>query len=281
MKQTLCFLLIFLLVMGCLRRPETAGLKPTPLPDKKDTLHETYVYGQTHFASGSPAALRVMVKGATSLTGSVALPGATVKISLKEKDKTTLLYEGKTNDAGEAPVRFSLPDLAPGKYSLLISTSSPYGKEEVSQKIQVSRKEKILLVTDKPIYQPNQTIHIRALCLNEITLKPAAKKSLLLEVEDSKGNKVFKKRIKTGDYGIGPATFTLADEVNMGAYKIRALIGKEKTEKTVTVKKYVLPKFKVVLSTEKEYYLPGEKVKGKIRSDYFFGKAVSGGKVKI
>ena len=43
--------------------------------------------------------------------------------------------------------------------------------------------------------------------------------SLLFVVSDGKGNKVFKKTRKTGDYGIASADFKLANLVNVGCYK--------------------------------------------------------------
>lgn len=47
------------------------------------------------------------------------------------------------------------------------------------------------------------------------------------------------------------------------------------------MKRYVLPKFKVGLTTDKTYYLPGEKLTGKVQCDYFFGKPTSGSQVGI
>ena len=75
----------------------------------------------------------------------------------------------------------------------------------------------------------------------------------------------------TDEYGISAADFQLADEVNEGAYTLRAIMEQGNTEKTVTVERYVLPKFKVVIDTDKKYYLPAEKITGKIQVDYFFG----------
>ncbi|MCX6380156.1 MAG: hypothetical protein NT023_11895 [Armatimonadetes bacterium] len=47
------------------------------------------------------------------------------------------------------------------------------------------------------------------------------------------------------------------------------------------VERYVLPKYKVALKTEKPYYLPGELVKGTLSANYFFGKPVSDGAVTL
>jgi uncharacterized protein YfaS (alpha-2-macroglobulin family) len=53
------------------------------------------------------------------------------------------------------------------------------------------------------------------------------------------------------------------------------------TEKTVTVEHYVLPKFAVQLKTGRSYYAAGSRVDGRLDAAYFFGKPVSGGKVRI
>ncbi|MBE0433455.1 hypothetical protein IBX73_08325, partial [candidate division WOR-3 bacterium] len=96
-----------------------------------------------------------------------------------------------------------------------------------------------------------------------------------------RGNKVYKRQMTTDEFGVGYVQFVLADEVNLGDYTIRAILGAEKVTKTVNVKKYVLPKFKIDLTTDKEFYLPGEPVEGDIDVQYFFGKPVAGGKVRI
>ncbi len=58
-------------------------------------------------------------------------------------------------------------------------------------------------------------------------------------------------------------------------------IGETVSEQTVTVDKYVLPKFGVAVTLDKPFYAPGDEVKGTVQSDYFFGQPVAGGKVQI
>ena len=87
------------------------------------------------------------------------------------------------------------------------------------------------------------------------------------EVEDPKGNKVFKRSFKTSEYGVAAVDFQLADEVNAGDYQLRAVLGDVKAEKTVQVKRYVLPKFKVEVKADKAFYLPKETVKAEIQGD--------------
>ena len=58
-------------------------------------------------------------------------------------------------------------------------------------------------------------------------------------------------------------------------------VGDYRADKTVTVKRYVLPKFKVVAKADKTFYLPKEKIQVELQSDYFFGKPVSNAKVEV
>src|SRR5262249_8871799 len=142
-------------------------------------------------------------------------------------------------------------------------------------------EHRALLVTDKPLYQPGQVIHIRALSLGAFDLKPIAKSKLVFEVEDSKGNKVFKREHETSEYGVAAVDFQLASEVNTGDYRVRAILAQTQADKTVTVKQYVLPKFKGDVTADKKFYLPKEVVKPELQSDYVFGKPVARAKVKV
>src|SRR6202042_3717430 len=112
-----------------------------------------------------------------------------------------------------------------------------------------------------------------------------ADRKLTFELEDSRGNKVFKKSIATDKFGVASAEFALADEVNLGTYHLRALMGdvsspSNTAEVALNVEHYVLPKFKIVVEfTEKDNkpkrdYRPGDHVTGTIRANYFFGKPV-------
>ncbi len=81
------------------------------------------------------------------------------------------------------------------------------------------------------------------------------------------------------------AEFSLADEVNLGTYHLRALMGDSSApvnsaEVALNVERYVLPKFKVAVEfAEKDNkprrdYRPGDHVTGTVRANYFFGKPV-------
>jgi hypothetical protein len=244
--------------------------------------HETSLTASPELFAGSQAALRCAVHGVRSATETVPLPGADVKVQLRGRgDKVYPLYRGKAGADGAAAVTFRVPELPAGSYKLEVSTKSALGEEKLARDVKVKTSAKVLLTSDKPLYQPGQKMHLRALALRSFDLKPVGKATLLLEVEDAKGNKVFKKELKTSEYGIASADFQLADEVNQGDYRIRAILGEHQADRTVTVKPYVLPKFKVELKADKSFYLPKETLRGDLQVDYFFGKPVAGATVEV
>src|SRR5207237_2983180 len=180
-----------------------------------------------------------------------------------------------------ADVQFEVPDLEAGQYTMEVVTRSALGEEKIERPVRITSDAKVLLVSDRPIYQPGHLIHLRALVLRPFDMRPVAGKDLLFEVEDPKGNKVFKRTLTTSGYGVAAVDFQLADEVNMGDYHLRAVLGDTRAEKTVQVKRYVLPKFKVEVKADKSFYLPKETVKVELQSDYFFGKPVAAAKLEV
>ena len=250
----------------------------TTLPDRVDD-QQTIVVGPTRFAPDSDASVRVVVQ---DFAAGEPIAGAQVKVSLQaEGTRPIPLFEGKTDETGSLPVHFHMPADAPSEAQLIVETKSDAGQDRVEQPVTIQRDYRLLLTSDKPLYQPGQTIHMRALALSTFDLTPARGATVDFLVEDPKGNKVFRQSVTTSDFGVAAADFTLADMVNQGDYKLSVSIGDTRSEKTVEVRPYVLPKFAVNVSTDRSFYLPGQRVEGVVQADYFFGKPVALGEVQV
>jgi len=241
---------------------------------------ETVLLGQTRFSPGSQAALRVAVR---HFSDGEPVPEATIKVALEPHDggKAVTLFEGTTDALGTSDVGFTVPEDIDPQQTLVVETKSSLGRDRLERNVIVERSYKVLLTTDKPLYQPGQAIRVRALALDAFTLRPAAEKPVEFVIADPKGNKVFRQTEPASGNGIAAVDFQLANEVNTGAYKITATVGDTTSERTVTVKHYVLPKFKVAVTTDKTYYRPGEMVTGQVAANYFFGKPVREGQVAV
>jgi len=239
---------------------------------------ETVVLGQTKLAAGSPAGLRVIVRN--RLTGR-PVKDAEVVLSLRNRTSNISLGTFRTESTGSLNEPITISNIPPGEFELVLESRSSLGHDRIARKVQVQHPARILLSTDKPIYQPGQTIHLRSLTLNGRTQKPFAGEAVTFEVKDPKGNKVFKQTENSSDFGIASADFVLASELNLGRYEIRALAGAVTAERTVEVNRYMLPKFKIQITTDRSYYLPGQTVSGSVQASYFFGRPVSGATAKL
>jgi uncharacterized protein YfaS (alpha-2-macroglobulin family) len=239
-----------------------------------------YVTGPRELLVDSTAALRIVV---TDHRARRPAQGAlvTVRLTKPEADTGEVLVSSRADARGLVDAGFEVPQVEPGQYDLVVRARYGDSREETRQRIALRVANQVLLTTDKPLYKPAQMIHVRALALRRPTMKALANAPLTFEISDPRGNKVFKQATTTNAFGVAFAQFQLADEISLGDYRVVALIGDERAEKSITVKRYVLPKFRVTLTPDKQYYLPGETVQGTVQCDYFFGKPVSDGQVKL
>ncbi len=246
------------------------------------------VVGQNTYLSGGEAAIRVLVTDSDNRP----IPGdSSVHVELLvPKEPARSLFDGHVNGRGTLEAQFRFPVLV-GNFQLHYVAETPMGSSEYTGPVRLENKVSILLTTEKPIYQPGQTIHARALALDRAD-HHAATGPLTFEVEDSRGNKVFKKATETDEFGVASAEFALADEVNLGTYHLRALMGDpaapaNSAELALNVERYVLPKFKVTVEfpdkdgKPKRDYRPGEHVTGTVHANYFFGKPVENAEIAV
>jgi uncharacterized protein YfaS (alpha-2-macroglobulin family) len=112
-------------------------------------------------------------------------------------------------------------------------------------------------------------------------LQPIAGHEATFSITDPKGNVIFRQRQVTSRFGITSADCPLADEINEGAYQVACEIGDTQSEVSVTVRRYVLPKFKLAVEFDKPYYQPGDRVAVRLDAGYFFGKPVADGAVEV
>jgi len=263
---TLCGLLVA--TVYALRLPETIG--------EQNTL----ILGQSHLVPGAPGALHVRVQQHGS---GEPVADARVEVSLQPAagGRARVLYEGTTGADGQMDAVFTVPQVDDPAQQLVVQTRSRLGRDTLEKAVTVERSYKVLISTDKPIYQPGQQILVRALALDAFDRRPAAGSAVELTIADAKGNKVYRQAATTSDYGVAAWTFQLADQVNHGNYQVTATLGDTSSEATVVVKPYVLPKFGVTAATDEDFYRPGQRVSGRVEAAYFFGKPVDGGQVQL
>jgi uncharacterized protein YfaS (alpha-2-macroglobulin family) len=272
-----------------------------PALEETDTIEQIlrrpvlHLLGQRTYLAGAPADLRVILSGDTDSP----LPNinrSSIRVELLIPDKMAApLATCRADRRGTCAVQLRFPAGLTGAVQLHVVADTPIGSVETTQSIQIEEAASILLTTEKPIYQPGQTIHVRALALDRAQHHAVANRGLTFELEDARGNKVFKKLTQTDAFGIASAEFALADEVNLGTYHLRAVMLAHANNDTaatnaqlaLNVERYVLPRFKVSIDfatkdgKPQRDFRPGDHVTGSVQASYFFGKPVDGAPITV
>lgn len=235
-------------------------------------LLDLRVEGPATLRPGRDAFYRVRVQDELA---KAPVEGQAVTFELVENDQVVQTQDVTTEVTGDAEIQLQVDH--PGDFKVRAHMASNTTKTKLEDSVKVDAGlGKLLLTSDKPIYQPGQLIHLRALSLAHDGNKPMAGKEATFEVEDAKGNKLYKKVIRTDKFGVAATQFQLGSILNEGTFKLRVISSEVTSEKTVNVSHYALPKFDVAVKTEDPWYAPGSEIHGAIDSKYFFGKAVTG-----
>ncbi|MGC8734351.1 MAG: alpha-2-macroglobulin family protein [bacterium] len=140
----------------------------------------------------------------------------------------------------------------------------------------IVKNYKALIVLDKPLYQPGQEVFIKIITLKQKDniFKPI-NDYFILEIIDPKGNKLEYKQVKTDEFGTLFFKYNLSSLINLGTYKVNLKKDNEIIATTnFEVDKYNLPKFKIELNTDSNYFVINRDYKIKLNLNYFFGKPV-------
>lgn len=196
------------------------------------------------------------------------MASSTVQLALAQGGQAVAQAEGRIEGRGE--LTLAVPALAEGEYELTLSGRG----FQATSPVRVEEGTLVFIESDKPIYKPGQTVHLRLLTLNS-RLRPLPA-SATLEVADAKGLKIYKKELQTDEFGMVSVDLPICDEPNLGVWKATVLAGKRQAQLDFRVERYVLPKYEVRVDLAKEWALASEPIKGTIAAEYSYGKPVRG-----
>ena len=213
---------------------------------------EALVFAMSAIEPGANANMKALVRHAQTLLPEKRIG---VRFSLLSDDRSEVwAADAMTDDHGVAQVADALPqDIAEGRYALKVVAE---GAPTVMRSVVVKRHYRIYVSTGKPRYQPGHTINVRALAMTAQGQLPADGRELVFEIRDPKGNLVHRRATKTSSFGLASTSLELAEQVNVGAYRIQAAIGDVASGRRVVVDRYVLPKIKIDAGTDRSFYGP-------------------------
>ena len=156
-------------------------------------------------------------------------------------------------------------------------------KQTANIEIEISSHISARFQTDKPIYQPGQTIHMRAVIL-DASGHAAQNEKIALTIQDDDEEDLHSTQLVSSKFGIIQDEWKIPDAATPGTYLIMITAQDDDMWKvvrhSVRVRRYELPTFSVTAKPDQTAYLPGEKTTVTITGTYLFGKPVPKGKVK-
>ena len=231
-------------------------------------------------------AYRVRVHAANPVTKK-PVSGVTVRGQLEfDSVNQATVITHSTNSSGDVVLQFRIPSAAAEGGSVKIEA---WKRDQIRKEdfdFELDPRARIIINTDKLLYQPGQSLHARALVLS-VDKHAIASENVEFKLVDPDANTVFSGTAKTNDFGIASIDWDLPDSTQLGPYGLQVSIensdryGSAAEMTNVRVSRYDLPSFVVTAKPDRSYYLPGQKASVEVSAKYLFGKELTHGSVKL
>jgi len=153
---------------------------------------------------------------------------------------------------------------------------------------QNQQQERDFIYTDRPVYRPGHTVHIKAILRKEKNdnLVLPDERTLTLRVTGPDDKVVLNKELPVSAHGTVAADFVLPSDAALGYYSID-FNGKANSDDdeyeggsgSFYVEEYKKPEYQVTVKPAAPRVLQGNTIQATIEARYFFGEPVAGAKV--
>nr|XP_055052358.1 alpha-2-macroglobulin-like [Misgurnus anguillicaudatus] len=198
-------------------------------------------------------------------------------VHLVKDDQITLLLQEKTDEKFHRCFNFKAP--------LVEGDSVQKIKAEIKgESFKMTEERKVMfrhynpltfIQTDKPIYNPGQTVHFRVVTV-DTNFVPLEQQYSTVVLEDSENNRIGQWTNISSTRWILQRSYDLNPEAREGRYTLIAHIGERRITSYFQVKKYVLPKFEVTIKAPDSVSVAAEEMTIEVCGKYTYGQPVSG-----
>jgi hypothetical protein len=203
-----------------------------------------------------------------------------------DDDEKTLKAAAVTDAEGHALLTLTMPaKLADDEGELKVIGRHGGFVCEADEDIELEEHAQVIVTTDKPIYQPGQPLHVRALMFNA-NKRAAANAEATLKILDPEDTTVFETDLVSSRFGVVTADWPIPESTRLGNYTVVVELddesyGDSAGSQLVKISRYDLPNFTVSAKPDRSYYLPGQNADVEVRADYLFGQPVKRGHVRV
>ncbi|HTM37927.1 MAG TPA: MG2 domain-containing protein [Terriglobales bacterium] len=227
--------------------------------------------------------------------------GIRVTVANSDKDSSLAAGSGTIGANGYVIIPLTIPaDITTPTLTLTVEARHGAIRKEAESELKLGAPTQILVQTDKPLYQPGQTLHVRALVFGD-EHRAVPHKKIYLQIEDEDGTTVFRDERYSSRFGVISLDWAIPDRLRLGEYMILAktypgryvesdedsddeeenALTSAMDRRVVRISRYELPTFVVNAKSERNYYLPDQKASIEVNAAYLFGKPVPSAKVRV
>jgi hypothetical protein len=172
-------------------------------------------------------------------------------------------------------------DLPDGDYLIRARVHSSIADSTLDVPLAVYAPARIHVITDRPLYEPGNTVQFRAVVVRATDFAPLDARPGRWLVQDPSGETVLEEKAPAGAYGVVAGSFPLDAGAPNGSWRVRWVSGGAEDGVSFTVEPFTLPRFRVEASAARPFYRAGDRptVHGKIV--YSSGAPVRGASIEI
>ncbi|MDO8524659.1 MAG: MG2 domain-containing protein [bacterium] len=212
----------------------------------------------------------------TNIKTQEPVPGATIKFYGKSRN---LLGTAITNNDG---LSFSAPALGVSYIVASLGNDSTIVMQDndgMNWAQDASNYKKTYIYTDKPLYRPEQTVHIKGILRigYDGNYEMFNNKTVEVKANDSKGTVILDKNIDINDFGTFSLDFMLDRNSPLGTYSV--CVKGSYNCAYFDIKEYVPSAFQVSQSSSKSEYISKDTANLEVDANYYFGAPVDNAQV--
>ena len=200
----------------------------------------------------------------------------------KDEKVASLKAQGVTDREGYLTLDFNLPR-EQQTYSGELKVTARRGafSQQATDDLTFDYLSRIFISTDKPLYQPGQTLHARALIFSP-NMQAERDQKTTLKITDPEDTVVFRTELQTSRFGVASADWAIPENARLGEYTIA--FGRPDDSfafQRIKISRYDLPNFTVNVKPDRTFYLSGQSAEVEVRADYLFGQPVKRARVRV
>ncbi len=259
-----------------------------PWPAHEGQLRQTARMSVDGLRRGGPgtvtlAALANYTTRAADVAETTPVPRfVSVTLSLVGKAGATPLPVSKwVTEDGRRTGTITLPEVADGDYLLRADYETSLGRGQLDVPLPLYTPARVHVITDRPLYEPGNTVRFRAVVLRARDLAPLDGRPGRWVIKDPTGEVLLEESSPAGAWGVVAGSFPLDLGAATGSWRVAWTSSDATDEVAFTVEPFTLPRFRVEAAPTAAYYRASEApvIRGAVR--YSSGAPVAGATLAI